>query len=272
MLAYFHSWEYEKTPKRKGGRVYIEVRASGEVAFHEGYLSRKEAQALAKRGEDSSDTKPQRPELTSTLQTYVDLHRHAALRAALCSAPGVAFRLMIAHAVCGSSLWRVEPEPQASRNEAVSASIAASLGEAAFDARRRAALDLLGMDEERGNVVRRFGDQDSLPAIFLRLTLLPDALKSLERREIQTVAQALARDLGKPFRDAVAGDVVEGRLVRQVDLNSGRFALVENAREFALVPWRDVLARRVGQQVPGIVRGDGVNWRFGRGRSGPEIG
>ena len=36
--VYFHSYEYEKTPKRKGGRVYIDVNGKGEVTFHEGYL------------------------------------------------------------------------------------------------------------------------------------------------------------------------------------------------------------------------------------------
>jgi ParB family chromosome partitioning protein len=34
---HFSSWEYEKAPKRKGGRVYIDVRGNGEVTFHEGY-------------------------------------------------------------------------------------------------------------------------------------------------------------------------------------------------------------------------------------------
>jgi ParB family chromosome partitioning protein len=47
---HFHSWEYEKAPKRKGGRVYIEVRGNGEVIFHEGYVTGKEARRI-ERGE-----------------------------------------------------------------------------------------------------------------------------------------------------------------------------------------------------------------------------
>jgi ParB family chromosome partitioning protein len=35
----FNYWEHERTPKRKGGRVYIAVSPRGEVAFHEGYLT-----------------------------------------------------------------------------------------------------------------------------------------------------------------------------------------------------------------------------------------
>ena len=42
---HFHFWEYEKAPKRKGGRVYVDVRSTGEVTFHEGYVTRKEAPA-----------------------------------------------------------------------------------------------------------------------------------------------------------------------------------------------------------------------------------
>jgi ParB family chromosome partitioning protein len=47
---HFHTWEHEKAPKRKGGRVYIEVRANGEVTFHEGYVTAKEARRI-ERGE-----------------------------------------------------------------------------------------------------------------------------------------------------------------------------------------------------------------------------
>jgi ParB family chromosome partitioning protein len=105
---HFHSWEYEKAAKRKGGRVYVDVRSTGEVTFHEGYLTRKEARRAAS-GDTPEGPKPQRPELTSTLQTYVDLHRHAAVRAALLTRPEVALRLMVAHAIVGSHLWTVRP-------------------------------------------------------------------------------------------------------------------------------------------------------------------
>ena len=57
---HFHSWEYEKAPKRKGGRVYIDVRGTGEVSFHEGYLTRKEAQRAA-RGDGQEPIKIARP-------------------------------------------------------------------------------------------------------------------------------------------------------------------------------------------------------------------
>ncbi|AOH84377.1 chromosome partitioning protein ParB [Sphingomonas panacis] len=172
---HFHSWEYEKAAKRKGGRVYIDVRSTGEVIFHEGYISTKEARRAA-RGDSPEPAKPARPEVTSTLQTYLDLHRHAAVRAALLGAPGVALRLMVAHAIGGSHLWRVSPEPQATRNDAVRESVETCRGETVFDERRRAVLGLLGFSPEAPTVTGGNGDDYGVVGIFLRLIDLPDAI------------------------------------------------------------------------------------------------
>lgn len=172
---YFHSWEYEKTPKKKGGRVYIDVRATGEVAFHEGYVARKEAERAARGSAAATGEKAKRPEITSGLQTYIDLHRHAAVRAAMVDQPGVALRLMVAHLVIGSPLWSVRREPQAAREDAVRDSVETSIGEARFDERRRAVLGLLGMSPERETVVANTGDDYDLVRLFLRLLDLPDA-------------------------------------------------------------------------------------------------
>ena len=82
---------------------------------------------------------------------------------------------------------------------------------------------------------------------------------------------SLERQLALPYRAAADGEPVEGRLTRRLDLLSGRFALLENAHEFTLVPWRDALDRRVGQTMSGMVVGGDIDWRFGRGRGGPGI-
>jgi len=171
---HFHTWEYEKAAKRKGGRVYIDVRGNGEVTFHEGYVSRKEAARAAKMGEAATAEKPVRPELTTTMQTYVDLHRHAAVRAALTAHPHVALRLMVAHAIAGSPLWSVKPEPQTTRNDAVRESVELCRGETAFDEKRRAVLALLGFSPEEPTVTGGNGDDYNLAGLFLRLLDLPD--------------------------------------------------------------------------------------------------
>jgi ParB family chromosome partitioning protein len=170
---HFHAWEHEKAAKRKGGRVYIDVRATGEVTFHEGYVTRAEARRIA-RGDTTPPPKPHRPELTSSLQTYVDLHRHAAVRAALIGHPGLALRLLVAHAIVGSPLWTVRPEPQATRNQDVRDSVARCRAEAVFQAERRVVLDLLGFAAEEPTVTGGNGDDYGLAGLFLRLVALPD--------------------------------------------------------------------------------------------------
>lgn len=188
--THFSTWEYEKAGKRKGGRVYIDVRATGEVIVHEGYVSGKEARRIAKAegSENGTGQKAARPEMTSTMQTYVDLHRHAAVRAALAGHPTVALRLMVAHAIGGSHLWRVTPEPQSTRNDEVRDSLDNSQAEADFDERRRAVLAVLGFSPEEptvtGGSIEAEGDaaweardsQQGVVGIFQRLLDLPDAV------------------------------------------------------------------------------------------------
>jgi hypothetical protein len=97
------------------------------------------------------------------------------------------------------------------------------------------------------------------------------ALDSLKQRELEGAGQRLALKLGKPFEPARIGDRIEGVISRRVDLESGSFAVVERSRDFTLVPWRDVLDRNIGKAASGVMRTDGINWQFGRGRSGPAI-
>jgi type IV secretory pathway VirD2 relaxase len=96
-------------------------------------------------------------------------------------------------------------------------------------------------------------------------------IEALRRRELVRVGARLSRELGMPFAETEPGDRVTGVYRRPIETMSGRFALVEKSREFTLVPWRPVLDRHVGKAVSGILRGDGVGWSFGRGRSGPSI-
>lgn len=174
---HFRSWEYEKTPRKKGGKVFITLSHQGEVAIHEGWLSRKEARC-ARSAEEAEATaapsKPSRPEVTSAMQTYMDLHRHAAVRAVLLDHSGAALRLMVAHAITGSGLWSVKPEPQQARSETIAASLAASASEAAFAARRSEVLALLGFSGEEATISGGNGDDHGTAGIFMRLLALSD--------------------------------------------------------------------------------------------------
>jgi type IV secretory pathway VirD2 relaxase len=99
----------------------------------------------------------------------------------------------------------------------------------------------------------------------------PGLIGALRRRELLRVAAQLSDELGLSFAESGADAHIEGTLRRRVDLTSGRFALVEKSREFTLVPWRPALDGHIGKRVAGVVRGDGINWTIGRGRSGPSV-
>lgn len=175
--VYFQTWEHEKTPKRKGGRIYIDVNGKGEVAFHEGYLTRREAR---RQGDGGSEAAKQsatvRPEITAAMTSYIDLHRHAAVRSALAANSGVALRVMVAHAICGSPLWGVRVQDQRSRNEAITESIETSVAEARFDERRRAVLAVLNFDPDEASITLGHEPRNGVSGLFQRLLELPDAV------------------------------------------------------------------------------------------------
>jgi ParB family chromosome partitioning protein len=175
--ARFHSWEHISASRKKGGRVYVEVRENGETVFHEGYITAKEHRRRLPKSEGAEEDTPPpaaRSELTQAAQNYLGLHRHAAVRHALLGHPGLALRLALAHAVIGSSLWRVEPEPQRAEREEIAESLAASKAQAAFEAERREVLILLGLEADSAHLVQRFGGEDDLLTLFTALLALPD--------------------------------------------------------------------------------------------------
>src|SRR3546814_8379086 len=96
-----------------------------------------------------------------------------------------------------------------------------------------------------------------------RTVYRPNMLASLKRRELLRVADQLSSEVGKPFAEAKLQEPIQGRLVRAVDMTSGRHALVERSRDFVLVPWRSVMERHIGKSVSGIVRDGGIGWTFG---------
>ena len=178
----FYRWKHVKTPKAKGGKVFITVGLKGEVEVHEGWLTDKEAKraqaaaAKAARGEDpqaAEAAKLARPEVTQAQGRYIDLHRHAAVRVALTEHPDVALRMLVAHAVAGSAYWQVKADPRAPHDPAVAVSLAASPAEAAFAERRRAVAEILGLGKDADQVLGRRG-AGGAAAVFALLVGLPD--------------------------------------------------------------------------------------------------
>lgn len=172
--AYFNTWEHDHCPKKKDGKVFVSLSHRGEVGFHEGYITVKEARQRAKGAAGADTSKPVRPEVSAALGNYIDLHRNAAVRASLLSDTGVALRMLIAHAIVGSPLWRVDVEKQRAASDAIAESVEVSASEAAFDAKRREVLAVLGFDPEAPTVVGGYEGDHGVVGLFVRLAGLSD--------------------------------------------------------------------------------------------------
>ena len=97
-----------------------------------------------------------------------------------------------------------------------------------------------------------------------------DALELLRARDLSIAGARLSAESGLFYVEPGPGQPVEGILRRRVDLGSGSFAMVENGREFALLPWKPMLSRAIGQEVNGLIHERAVSWSIGRER-GPVI-
>ncbi len=159
-----------------GGKVYIQPRKTGEVTVHKGLLHKKDARKL--QAEETGETAPNdRPELTKTMQNYLDSHRHAAVRAELLQHAGVALRVALAQMIAGSPLWTVQRDPQKCATEAIAESLAHNKGQALMAEKCTTICALLGLEEEEASLVygkEDWGKAHDVMAIFNKLMALSD--------------------------------------------------------------------------------------------------
>ncbi|MFC0685446.1 MULTISPECIES: relaxase/mobilization nuclease domain-containing protein [Sphingomonadales] len=107
-----------------------------------------------------------------------------------------------------------------------------------------------------------FAEQQGRRVIFSR-----NLIETLRRREVDAVADWLAKETGQPFKAAGNGEYVAGTYRQRMTLASGRFAMIDDGLGFQLVPWSPSLESQLGKHVSGVARGDGgVDWSFGRKR------
>lgn len=119
------------------------------------------------------------------------------------------------------------------------------------------------MDRRREHLIEQ-GDatRQQNGRVFYRRNLLA----TLREREMARVGAGLADSKALPFRAAGDGETVSGKFTGTVQLSSGKFAIVEKAHEFTLVPWRPVIDRQLGREVMGVVQSGSVSWQLGRAR------
>ena len=197
---YFASWEHVKRPRTKGGSVIVEVRHDGTVTFHEGYITQADARKQAKHASPDGDAHAAgtKPEMSGPLAQYVGLHRHGAARATLLGHPGIALRLMVAHAMVGSALWNVRRHEFLARKEEIQASVEGSRATAEMTA---AGDHVRSLFEAHGVVsLRANGDAHHLSEVFAALLGMDDA----ETLTVLAFVMADTLEAGGPLVEAVA--------------------------------------------------------------------
>lgn len=258
--TYFQRWEYAQTTKKQGGKVYVEQRHDGTVNFHEGWLKASEARRTKRQteGGDAPSPADTKPEMSGPMAEYVGLHRHGAAAASLLAAPAIALRLMVAHAITGSSLWNVRPHVCGARKNETHESVATSIARAEIDTASEQVDTLfsaLGAMRPRAN-----DDAYSLCETFSALLAMSDeevmqvlALTMAETLEaggpvVETVLHVCGTDLGRYWspdeaffdllRDkrainAMVADIASPSVADSVSKESGKVqkALIRNRIE-----------------------------------------
>ena len=96
----------------------------------------------------------------------------------------------------------------------------------------------------------------------------PDLLVQLRQRDLRQAGAALSKQLGLTYMESREGDRISSTYERAVHLASGRFALMQMAKEFTLVPWQQRFERIKGQSTSGYWTSAGLEWDYSRSRKG----
>ena len=100
-----------------------------------------------------------------------------------------------------------------------------------------------------------------------RIILARNVIATLRDRELASAAITIAHRTGLDHVPGEEGDPIKGIYRERIKLTSGRFAMIEHAHGFELVPWKPSLDRYLGEQVTGTIKNSGgIEWSLGRSR------
>lgn len=105
--------------------------------------------------------------------------------------------------------------------------------------------------QEKGWLER--GDSELGEALRVRLRVM----------ELRRTSGMLASSTGRAAVELVPGGRFEGWFEKALDLGQGRIAVVGNAKEFALVPWRPEMERHRGRDMAFRRTAASVSWTIG---------
>ena len=96
------------------------------------------------------------------------------------------------------------------------------------------------------------------------------AIEELRAIDLRDASDSLSKHLQKPYAALENAKRVDGIFRQSVERPSGKFAAVERAKDFTLVPWRPIMERRLGKSISGRVSAGGISWDV-TGRQGPSL-
>ena len=91
-------------------------------------------------------------------------------------------------------------------------------------------------------------------------------LNQLRERDIRRTSAMMSAQLGLTLVNVAEGENVTGTFARSAHLASGKYAIVQNAKEFTLVPWQPQMERFRGKEMSGTAGAQGINWDWDRSR------
>jgi hypothetical protein len=97
-------------------------------------------------------------------------------------------------------------------------------------------------------------------------TLDAEARGRLRQSEHAAAVARIAKQSGRQHAELQTGDTITGKYERAINLGSGRVAVIGNAKEFALVPWRAEIERHRGRELVAKRTAQGVSWTVGMSR------
>ena len=97
--------------------------------------------------------------------------------------------------------------------------------------------------------------------------LQKSALAELQEVDLRAAAEDYSGAYGKAYVPLSDTRQIEGVYKEAIERPSGKFAVIERARDFTLVPWRPVMERRLGQSISGRVSAGGISWNVSKVRN-----
>ena len=99
----------------------------------------------------------------------------------------------------------------------------------------------------------------------------PNLLAQLRERDLRQANITLSKELGLTTMSLIEGERLSGTYLRPVTLPSGRYAVIQKAKEFVLVPWQREFENTRDRLILGLAGGQGISWDWSGRKRGLEI-